>query len=217
MPVSATLDASAGHWAGHRGASMTASRMAEAGLSRRTLARGVAWAVPAIAVVSAAPAMAVSYPPSLQGWIYWTRRCTRRTATLGLDGNGPSDVVYPSSDYGFYVFNTTATTNLTNACVTWSYSPAYDNTLTWTAQSDSGSHWSAPTQISSGPPTFQTCYSGAWTFVPASGGQASYSITNEIPHFVGTATTVCQARTISITRSVSVDGTQISFNRTVYV
>lgn len=40
------------------------------GISRRTLMKGAAWAVPAIAVVSAAPAYATSVPPAYTGALY---------------------------------------------------------------------------------------------------------------------------------------------------
>lgn len=63
--------------------------------------------------------------PGLQGWTQWQRRCGFSTTTLTVDGNGPNNLVYPNDIYGFYVYYATSTTSLTNACMSFSYSPGY--------------------------------------------------------------------------------------------
>jgi len=135
--------------------------------------------------------------------------------TLTLEGDGPDRIVYPTSQYGFYVFNTSSTTVLTNACVTFTYSPGCSDAMTWTAMTGSGSAWTVPTRVTGS--TYRTCYSGSWTFVPPSGANSSYSITTQVPRFTSTTTCNCQTQTITITRSVTVNGTAISFDRVISV
>lgn len=182
--------------------------------SRRVVAKGVAWTLPAVSVAASAPAFAASFPPGLQGWTYWTRNCPGGSSmTLELDGAGPDGQVYPTTQYGLYVFNTTASTVLTSASITFTYSPGCSGTMSWSALPGSGSNWSTPTQVS--PNTYRTSYSGTWTYAPAVGTNPSYSVTTQTPAFTTTISCTCQAQTLTIVRSVTVDGTPISFTRAI--
>ncbi|MBK9476399.1 MAG: hypothetical protein IPL94_09250 [Tetrasphaera sp.] len=183
---------------------------------RRALTRAAVWATPVISVAAAAPAIAASFPPGLQGWTQWQRRCGFSTTTLTVDGNGPNNLVYPNDIYGFYVYYATSTTSLTNACMSFSYSPGYP-AITWTALTGSGAGWSLPTLVP-GTSTYRTCYSGPWTYVAASGSNPAYAITSQIPIFRGTTTiSTCYSQAITIVRSVTVNGNVLSFTRTITI
>lgn len=191
-------------------------------VGRRELTAGLAWTLPALTVAAAAPAASASTnpatPPGLQGWIQWLRSCSSGQVTLTVDGNGPNNVVYPSSQYGMYVYNTTSTTTLTNACVTFGYTPSYNGQITWTRASGGGANWSIPV-YNSATARWTTCYSGTWTRHAAAGGNPAYSITDQVPIFRGTATVsqCATSRTLAITRCVTVNGSQICFDRSVVV
>lgn len=69
--------------------------MSESKISRRTLAAGAAWAVPAVAVATAAPAFAASKPPQpgLNGWVTVNKdRCYTRTFDGTSNSVGPDGV-----------------------------------------------------------------------------------------------------------------------------
>lgn len=112
-------------------------------LSRRGLAKGAAWSIPAITVASSAPALAASpLPPQMHNYFY---------VSYNEDQDGNIDdstdfkfysIVPGSTDPGpgFYVDNTTTSTTITNASVTV-YLP--QSGLTWT--NEGGSGWTTPT------------------------------------------------------------------------
>ena len=88
------------------------------GLSRRTLAKGAAWAVPAVLIAAPAPALAASLrkDPGINGWVQ-----TRTTPLLGscryrLDvtsdvaGTGPD-----GAPFGLYLYDTLETDVISNA------------------------------------------------------------------------------------------------------
>lgn len=80
---------------------------AKIGVSRRTLAKGAAWTVPAAAVVAAAPAYAVSQVPpyALQGWLQIYRECEDGSSSLLYD-SAPGPGAGPDGDpYGLYIKN----------------------------------------------------------------------------------------------------------------
>lgn len=184
------------------------------GVSRRAVSHGALWSAPVIAVAAAAPALAASFPPGLQGWTFWQRQCGSSTTTLTLDGNGPNNVVYPNTQYGLYVYYATPGTTLTNACMSFQYSPGFPS-ITWTPLAGSGAGWSLPTLVP-GTSTYRTCYSGGWTFGAASGSDPAYAITAQVPIFRGTARiSTCLSQSLTITRTVTVNGNEITFSRTI--
>lgn len=78
------------------------------GISRRTLAKGAAWTVPAAAVVAAAPAYAVSQVPpyALQGWLRVSRDCSRSGSnTLLYDSDPGSGTGTDGDPFGLYIKN----------------------------------------------------------------------------------------------------------------
>ncbi len=193
----------------------TASRQPGNGkVGRRALTSAAVWATPVISMAAAAPAMAASFPPGLQGWTQWQRQCGASTTTLTVDGNGPNNLVYPNEQYGYYVFYATSTTTLTNACMSFTYSPGYP-AITWTPLTGSGAGWSLPTLLP-GTSTYRTCYTGPWTYVAASGANPAFAITAQVPIFRGTTrVTSCLSQAITIVRAVTVNGNVLSFTRTI--
>lgn len=183
-------------------------------LSRRVLARGAAWTVPAVALAAAAPGLAASPPPpGLQGWVEISKDCNSFSSdVLEIDGRGDY------STRGLWVFYTTTATVLTDARITFYY-PASLGTLTWaTATGNSG--WSAP--VTGGPDpaisgyiAYTTYYSGTWTWVNAPGTDPDYKLADGDPHFTESLDITNCGNSIPVyaRRTVTVDGEVITFLR----
>lgn len=118
--------------------------------SRRSLVRGTAWAVPAVAMASAAPAFAASPVPSIGASAYVTKDCTNIQPT-----NNHMTVIYDSrpkinaSDaptQGFWIRNGKAALVTSKACRTI-FIPAKYGVLTWQYADALAAdrHWSIPT------------------------------------------------------------------------
>lgn len=194
-------------------------------LSRRNVAKGAAWAMPSIAIASAAPALAVSTPPDeagLQGWVFWDRDCfsSPNRVTITPSPTGSASELYPQGKYGFYVLNTTSA-HVQNACMTFSY-PSSLGTLTWRADSRNDGSWSTPVKVAaakSGVTTYQTCYSGGWKDVAAQGGTPAYTAVKSYPYFsAATSRDICSTTSpiaVDILRTVTVDGTVIPLTRSI--
>lgn len=180
------------------------------GLSRRTLAKGAAWATPVITLAATAPATAASPQPGLQGWVNLATQCTgswSRTQSLTIDGRG----TYP--DRGLWVFNTTPSTNITNASITFYFA---SSSLIWSAAAGN-SGWSTPVVDSSAPnqqgyTAYTTNYSGAWNSRP---GPPPYSYAEGQPHFTSSSFSGCNDITAHAYRSVTVNGVVVAFMRSV--
>lgn len=184
------------------------------GISRRVLAKGAAWTVPAVAVAAAAPALAASPPPpGLQGWVQISKDCNRNTDdVLEIDGRGD----YP--DNGLWVYYTTAATVLTNAKITFYY-PTSLGVLTWATATGNAS-WSAPAYDAgdtsvAGHYAYTTTYSGNWTFVDAPGTNPDYKLAVGDPHFTASKVIDNCGDTVGVyaRRTVTVDGLPITFLR----
>ncbi len=103
---------------------MTANLSADdQGVSRRTLAKGVGWSVPAIMVAAAAPAYAISsLPPTMtykEACKWPGSSCTGTTdksyaVTFTVVNNDPNDTIY---------FCDLTMTNITNGIGTWTSVP----------------------------------------------------------------------------------------------
>lgn len=119
-------------------------------VSRRRVARGIAWSVPAIAMATAAPAMAASPPPrvSVGGTASWntssyhptSNTCGTGQFALVLDGRGFLGTSYREWD-GLWFPDTRATDQICNVTLTFWFSRAG---LTWTALTGV-TNWSTPT------------------------------------------------------------------------
>lgn len=108
-------------------------------ISRRTLAKGAAWATPVAVTAAAAPALAAS--PA----ITWSHTTTWRwylnsapwctTARDGLEINTAE------SGSGFTIANTSTSTSITNVSATFWFTR---NDITWTRASGDSGCWSVP-------------------------------------------------------------------------
>lgn len=102
--------------------SMMSGRVADEVLTRRSVARGLAWTAPVVAVAAAAPAMAASPTPELvvAGRVTWNRSWVSEAIdnTQGYKVfSTRSGSTYPGAGYG--VVNTTPSSTLSNFTVTF--------------------------------------------------------------------------------------------------
>lgn len=179
---------------------MTESTM----VSRRSIAKGSAWAAPAIVLGAAAPATAASPQPGLQGWVQVSTQCLLRGQSITIDGRGD----YP--DRGLWVFNAPPST-IKNAAITFYFENGL-GTLTWTGSSGG---WSTPVVDNSVPAisgytAYTTRYSGSWTSAP--NASPPYSYADSQPYFA-TSVTGCQTIRVYAYRTVTVNGQVYSFRR----
>lgn len=129
-----------------RSASTTAS-----GPSRRAVATGLAWSVPAVAMVSAAPSFAASLrkDPGINGWVLNTPR-DRRGCLRSLEVNSaPSGggTTPDGAPWGLYLYDVSQDASFSNAkLVYWvrGTHTATGNPITWQAAEGHSSLWSGP-------------------------------------------------------------------------
>lgn len=193
---------------------------------RRTVVKGAAWATPAIVIGSAAPAMALSRPPGLQGWVTVGKSCdlggffqddTLNLTINGTAGNGanPPD----SGTRGLWVFNTYGTTALSEARLTIYY-PNSLGSLTW-SRVGSNENWSLPAVDATAPAipgftAYSTFYSGGWQF---RGGHSNAIDDHHLavgrPNFKASKKLSSCPGTLTLYswRYVKIDGVPISFRR----
>lgn len=109
------------------------------GVSRRSVARGVAWATPAVVIGAAAPAQAASPTPVLAGSVFVGRNYYGRGEVTFMSATA----IPPSPAASICVNQTTVNTAITNVSVTvWLAA----STLTFTTSTGSSACWSAPTR-----------------------------------------------------------------------
>ena len=125
--------------------------MGSVGIDRRQLAKGAAWSIPVVAVVTAAPAMAASPMPQLNTsgratWnLTWYTERVDNYQSFKLFSTTPGTNV---PGRGFCVLNTNSSTQISNAAVTY-YLPYYSS-LTFSAQNGPGFNgWSRLSRDSS--------------------------------------------------------------------
>ncbi|SNC62508.1 hypothetical protein SAMN05445756_0710 [Kytococcus aerolatus] len=127
-------------------ASTTAS-----GPSRRAVATGLAWSVPAVAMVSAAPSFAVSLrkDPGINGWVLNSPTDLGR-CRYDLDVNSAPSGWGDTPDgapWGLYVYDVSEDGSYSNAkLVYWvrGTHTATQNPITWQAAAGHSSLWSGP-------------------------------------------------------------------------
>lgn len=172
--------------------------------TRRTLVRGVAWSVPAIAVAGAAPAMAASIPPrGLNGWVQLEKRCDE--ARFNINGAGS----YP--DRGIWVFVNDPTATISGAEIIFYFA---DSTLTWT--NSSGPGWTNLTRYAAGDGlapagfyAYRTSYSGGWTY----NATDEVHVANNDPYWYRVLSGCPDSICAYARRTVTVNGETISFLR----
>lgn len=171
--------------------------------SRRSIAKGSAWAAPAIVASSAAPALAASNPtpppaPTIAGNGYIPRlSCSATTSTLVARFDNRTNYSSTAPSIGYWVNNPNGGTPTCAARVTY-----LDSRLTspvWSRTDPTKTAWSIPTQIADGSvvcgtaiPSFPGMtpfvmyYTGTWTTVTT--GTPPFMIVDEGSDFKVTAT-----------------------------
>ena len=190
-------------------------------MRRRTVVKGAAWSAPVIAVGTAAPAQAASpLPPGLQGWVTVGKDCnTFGNDTLTINGTGGNGAEPPNTGTrGIWIYNTTASTTVANARITFYY-PNSVAPLTWSAASGN-SGWSVPVVSTVDPPiagftAYTTFYTGPWEFRNLPGTANDYSRATGRPNFQASKVIPSCGSTIQVyaRRTVTVNGQTISFIR----
>lgn len=137
--------------------------------SRRTIVKGAAWAVPAVTLATAAPALAASpIPPNgLNGWVLLGRDC-RATYEFTIDGRGDF-TGGGDNDRGIWTFVPAPGGN----------EPAFAEIIFWFNRDgwsfdNQGPGWSNLTRMNPQPSNrpangyvaYRTTYTGSWTYFP---------------------------------------------------
>ncbi|MCT2293058.1 hypothetical protein [Janibacter hoylei] len=180
---------------------------------------GAAWAAPTIAIGSAAPAMAASRPPGLQGWVTVGKGCENSRLTLTINGTGGGTANPPDSNSrGLWVYNTNSSTSIANARVTIYY-PNSLGTIAFSRVGSGGTTWSIPAVDSTAPArsgytAYSTFYTGNWEFYDLNGVIDDHHRAVDRPNFTATINvSSCPNIQVYSWRTVQVDGQTISFTR----
>lgn len=186
-------------------------------VNRRTVVKGAAWAVPAVTVGAAAPAMAASPDPGLNGWVVisrgsdcWLGGCT---CHVRYDGYRDGDAYFDGVRLGLWVWDAHSS-EITEAPSLTIHLPY---TVSWQSQSGSVG-WSLPTYVgqdSDGFYMYRTNYSGGYVDQTGTDGLPEVVLTGR-PHFLGTRNGSCPSdRRQKITRRVGINGETLQFTREV--
>lgn len=140
------------------------SELAKSGVSRRTLAKGAAWTVPAAAVVAPAPAYAVSQVPpyALQGWLRISRDCSFGSNTLTYDSDPGSGVGTDGDPFGLYIKNALPEATASGAVLTITIG---NGTVTSVTTLWGNQNWT----VTRSGNVITATYTGGWTWKPQMG------------------------------------------------
>lgn len=201
-----------------------ATPLARGLVQRRTLAQGLAWTAPVAVLGASAPLAAASIPPGLQGWVTVRKSCRSNQSSITGEIDGTGTPKYPNGIYGLYVLNTNSTTTVSNASITF-FLPTSFGTPTWSLV---GSYqgWSTPV-VNSTPSCPNGCPTGATAYVMYYADTwgwtqgTNYTIANGVPNFTANSTTgtsfCTNGLSITAVRCVTVNGSQICFQRSVSI
>ncbi|QDO88384.1 hypothetical protein FNH13_08545 [Ornithinimicrobium ciconiae] len=172
--------------------------------------------MPAVTLAAAAPAMAASPEPGLNGWVVISRGTTGwpfSTCRVRYDGYHDGAGYYNGTRLGLWVWDATSS-QITTAPSLTIHLPYQ---VSW--QTDTGNNgWSTPTSVgtdSEGFYLYRSTYSGSYSNGTGSDGLPEV-VLNGRPHFVGTSNGSCpNNRRQKITRSVGINGETIAFTREV--
>lgn len=186
---------------------------------RRTIVKGAAWAVPAVTLATATPAMANSpIPPNgLNGWVTLSRNCSwGANPQFHINGRG-NFTGGGANDRGIWTFVPAPG----GSAPTFAEIIFYFNRSGWSFTNYSDAGWSDLERYSAGDsaaPTgyvaYRTVYTGGWTFVDRPGESQDAWVANGDPEWrendiPGNCTEVCAyAR-----RTITVNGETVSFRR----
>ena len=117
-------------------------------LDRRTIAKGAAWAVPAVTIAAAAPSLAASVPvrkdPGVNGWVANTARPSGECSwTLEVDSTA-TGATPDGAPYGLYLYDITPESTVADAALI--YWIIGEQSATWANLSGHSTCWSGPTR-----------------------------------------------------------------------
>lgn len=116
-------------------------------LSRRTLAKGVVWAAPALVVASAAPAVAASLrkDPGVNGWVLNSASRSRWGCdyTLTVDSTVRSPQTPDRAPYGLYLYDLDAEATVANVRFTY-WIIGTQTGVRWSTRSGHSRCWAGP-------------------------------------------------------------------------
>lgn len=178
-------------------------------LDRRRLVTGVAWAAPIAAVATAAPAVAASPQPGLQGRVTLTRNCSGGRATIQADSAGN----YP--ERGLWAEGVRENTSVTGATVVlYLPSSVFPTSTTWT-RNTSDTVWSVFQSTTAVPQkrgfnAWSSTYSGTWQYRATERIKFATGVLNQTTSRGTACPSSLQAYALRI---VTIDGKQYSFER----
>ena len=190
-------------------------------VERRTVAKGLGWAAPVVAVAAAAPAASASIyiVPGINGWNLHTYNdtgwCSHQIAVDSQPQNGG-----PTPDgapFGLYLYDVTPTTTIANAQMI--YWIRGNTTVTWTSQ-PGHSCWGSPVQgpsVTKGDGAVYTSYT--WTYgCPIDPNNVSPDGRLYLGRFRTTAQFtlswgICDMACYWAERKITVDGVEQQFER----
>lgn len=192
-------------------------------VGRRTIAKGMAWSVPAIAVAAPAPAAAASLQivPGINGWNqhYYTgdRSCNHQIRVDSLPSEGGSTP--DGAPWGLYIYDViSGTTTITNARIT--YWIRGNTNVSWATQDGHSSCWGSPVQgTSQTKDDGQTYTPYTWTYgCPINSGSVSPDGRLYLQRFhmrarFSLADRICNEVCFWAQRHVTVDGAVQTFER----
>lgn len=150
-------------------------RASDAQVSRRTVTKAMAWAVPAVAVAATVPLAAASLrkDPGINGWVRNTTESIRGercmytlTVTSAPSNPGPTPDGAP---FGLYVYDVEDSNVISNAQLTYwviGNRPASGSgSLTWQTRQGHSNCWSGPTYVGTEVKPDGITYTGyRWTY-----------------------------------------------------
>lgn len=149
-------------------------RASKTQISRRTVAKAIAWAGPTIAVAATVPLAAASLrkDPGINGWVLNSYSSDRRCeATIDVNSNPANPQATPDgAPYGLYVYDVENSNVITAATLTYWIIGDHttSNTVTWTAGTGHSSCWGSPTMIGTETKPDGYVYTGyRWTYTCA--------------------------------------------------
>lgn len=127
-------------------------RATKSGVSRRTVAKAVAWAGPAIAVAATIPVAAASLrkDPGINGWVLSTINGDDCRYSVDVDSDPSGGSTTPDgAPYGLYVYDAADQTLITNATLTYWIIGDHtsSNQVTWDTRSGHSGCWTGPTPV----------------------------------------------------------------------
>lgn len=150
------------------------------GVSRRTIAKGAAWTVPAVAVAAAAPVAAASIVkyPGINGWVLNSPRKVRSTRwpfedlpcqwTLEVDSTVAGNDTPDGAPFGLYLYDVEPENTFSNASFTYWIIGTQQSNITWATLSGHSPCWGIPTRGTAVTKTDGVLYTPyTWTYTCA--------------------------------------------------